>query len=97
MLPAAAYTAPDVLASKRRHLFAGTWTCIDRDVDLTEGGLRQRAGAVGEVPVLVLWTDDESLRAFANMCHHRGHELLAVVGIMARRRRSPATVLEPVA
>ncbi len=85
MLPAAAYTSPDVLAWERRHLFAGTWTCIGRDVDLTEGGLRQRAVVVGDVPVLVLWTDDEPPRAFANTCRHRGHELLAAGGSSANR------------
>lgn len=42
MLPVAAYTSPDVLAWERRHVFAGTWTCLGRDVDLTEGGVRQR-------------------------------------------------------
>ncbi len=30
MLPAAAYTAPEVLAWERRHLFAGTWNCLGR-------------------------------------------------------------------
>ena len=34
MLPAAAYTSPEVLAWEQRHLFAGSWTCLGRVVDL---------------------------------------------------------------
>ena len=34
MLPAEAYTSPEVLAWERRHLFAGSWTCLGRVDDL---------------------------------------------------------------
>ena len=30
MLPAVAYTSDDVFAWERRHLFAGSWTCVGR-------------------------------------------------------------------
>ena len=30
MMPALAYTSAEVLAWARRHLFAGTWTCLGR-------------------------------------------------------------------
>jgi Rieske 2Fe-2S family protein len=79
MLPAAAYTSAEVLAWERRHLFAGTWTCVGREQDLRageSGSVTQRAVAVGDVSALLVW-DDELLRAFANTCRHRGHELLA--------------------
>jgi len=75
MLPAAAYTSADVLAWERRHLFAGTWTCLGRPEDVYGEGT-QRAVVVGDVPVL-LTRDHDTLRAFANTCRHRGHELLA--------------------
>ena len=77
MLPAAAYTSAEVLAWEQRHLFAGTWTCVGRVEDLRGGEVRQRALAVGDVPVLLVSADDLPLRAFANTCRHRGHELLA--------------------
>ena len=40
MMPAVAYTSEDVLAWERRHLFAGSWTCLGRVEDL----LPRRAG-----------------------------------------------------
>jgi len=89
MLPAQAYTSADVLAWERRHLFAGTWTCVGRERDLrTSGGASsqtaptatQRQVQVGDVSALLTWEasgdDAPRLRAFANTCRHRGHELL---------------------
>jgi glycine betaine catabolism A len=80
MLPAQAYTSPEVLAWERRQLFAGAWTCMGRDEDLRAdddaGASRtQRAVTVGDVAVLLTW-DGDTLRGFANTCRHRGHELL---------------------
>ena len=84
MLAAPAYTAPEVLAWERRHLFAGTWTCVGRESDLRAGSVSQRAVAVGDVSVLLSW-DADALRAFANTCRHRGHELIPVDGSADRQ------------
>ena len=71
MLPVAAYTDPDVLGWERAHFFAGTWTCLGRRPAGRPAGVRgrrhQRAGPVAS---------DDAVRAFANVCRHRGHELL---------------------
>ena len=78
MLPAAAYTSPEVFAWERRHLFAGTWTCLGREQELRSAGettVTQRAVMVGDVSVLLTWSD-LGLKAFANTCRHRGHELV---------------------
>jgi glycine betaine catabolism A len=77
MLPAAAYTSEEVLAFELERLFAGSWVCAGRAEDLPEAG-SQRALQVGNVGVLVARGGDGELRAFANVCRHRGHELLAV-------------------
>ena len=74
-MPAAAYTSGEVLAWERRHLFAGTWTCVGRLDELLPGEARQRAVTVGDVPALLVRDGDE-VRSFANTCRHRGHELL---------------------
>jgi Rieske 2Fe-2S family protein len=83
MLPAAAYTSEAVLAWERRHLFAATWTCVGRVGDLFADGVVQRGFAVGDVPVVVT-RDGDVLRAFADTCRHRGHELLGDAGCSAR-------------
>jgi Rieske 2Fe-2S family protein len=75
MLPAVAYTSPEVLAWELRHLFAGTWTCLGRRADLFAGGVTQRAVLAGDVSVLVTQRDGQ-VAALANTCRHRGHELL---------------------
>jgi len=80
MLPAAAYTSPEVLAWERRHLFAGSWTCLGRMVELfpddpAQRSVTQRALVVGDIATLLVH-DGDTLRMFANTCRHRGHELL---------------------
>jgi glycine betaine catabolism A len=78
-LPAAAYTDPELFAWERRHFFAGGWTCVDRlDAlrgDGQDGEITHRAVTVGDIAVL-LTVDGEEVRGFANVCRHRGHELL---------------------
>ena len=66
MLPRAAYVDPAVFEWERRHFFGGGWICVARSEQLPEPG-DQRAEAIGEGGVL---------RAFANSCRHRGHELM---------------------
>ncbi|HEX4699319.1 MAG TPA: hypothetical protein VH857_08180, partial [Actinomycetes bacterium] len=43
MLPAAAYTSPDVLAWERRHFFAASWVCLGRDEAVLGAGVTQVA------------------------------------------------------
>jgi len=84
MLPATAYTSDEVLAWERRHLYAGTWTCLGRLDELLPDDLEgrpatQRAVMVGDVSALLTRDRDgagERLRMFANTCRHRAHELL---------------------
>ncbi len=75
MLPRAAYTSERVLAFELERLFAGSWVCAGRAEDLGAPG-SQRALLAGNVGVLVVRGGDGALRAFANVCRHRGHELL---------------------
>jgi len=75
MLPTAAYTEPEVLAWEREHLFARDWVCVGRSGDLEPNA--QHAVALGVGSALVL-RDGETVRAFANVCRHRGHELLSL-------------------
>jgi phenylpropionate dioxygenase-like ring-hydroxylating dioxygenase large terminal subunit len=75
MLPRAAYTSERVLAFELERLFAGSWVCVARDADLAGPG-DQMAVRVGGVGVLLVRDQGGRLAAFANVCRHRGHELL---------------------
>src|SRR5918995_5127773 len=85
MLPAVAYTSDDVFAWERRHLFAGSWTCVGRVEELRDGGVTQRGLVVGDVPVLLTFPPDRGVRALANTCRHRGHEILPTGGTDTRQ------------
>jgi Rieske 2Fe-2S family protein len=83
MLPAEAYTSDDVLAWERQHLFADSWVCAGRSADLADAGDR-RALRVGDDSVVLVRGDDGLLRAFYNVCRHRGHELQPVDTVVRR-------------
>ena len=75
LLPRAAYTSDDVFSWEQRRFFEGSWTCLGLSSSLKNEG-DQRAEAVGQGGVLLLRGQDGQVRAFANACRHRGHELL---------------------
>ena len=93
MLPRAAYVSEAVLAWELEHLFAGSWTCVGWAGRLARPG-SLRAVQVGPAGVLLVRGGDGELRAFANVCRHRGHELLGPVSLASgkpdkqRSRRS---------
>src|SRR3954463_10834747 len=73
-LPAEAYVSDAVFSWERDHLFRGTWVCAGRAPE---------PGSIAAVEVAnesILLSRDEGggLRAFYNVCRHRGHELLRV-------------------
>ena len=89
MLPSEAYTSDEVFAWEQRNLFAGTYTCVGREIELRAPGedgkaLTQRAVKVGDVRVLLTW-DGADIHAFANTCRHRAHELIEADGGNAKR------------
>jgi Rieske 2Fe-2S family protein len=83
MLPREAYVDPAVFEWEKRAIFSG-WHCVGHAADL-EGIGAQRAVGSGENGILLVRSDDAQVRAFANVCRHRGHELLAC-GATAKRR-----------
>jgi Rieske 2Fe-2S family protein len=75
LLPRAAYVEPSVFGWEERHFFHDGWTCVARSADVAQIG-DQRAESVGRAGVFLVRGEDRRLRAFANTCRHRGHELL---------------------
>ena len=88
-LPAAAYTSDEVFRWEEEHILRSGWVCLGHLNDLLTPG-QIRAVEVGSEGVLLVRDGDDRLRAFSNVCRHRGHEL-APVGdaIDARLIRCP--------
>ena len=74
-LPREAYTCPRWFARERRDLFGRSWACAGIADDLPEPGDYATVLA-GNYPLFVLRDDRGGLRAFHNLCRHRGTELV---------------------
>ncbi len=74
-LPAEAYRSHELFAWEQREVFGRTWVCVGRSTDLLEPGQACAVAAAGE-EVLVTRDGAGDLRAFSNVCAHRGHPLL---------------------
>lgn len=75
LLPKEAYTSEDWLERERKTLFSNAWTFAGITSDLKEPG-DYFTLTVGTYPLVVLLDKDGALRAFHNICRHRGTELL---------------------
>jgi glycine betaine catabolism A len=91
MLPSAAYTSAAVFEWERRHFFGGGWACAGLSSLVPSPG-DQRAVATGAGGAIVVRGEDGVLRAFANTCPHRGHELLPCDSAATTSSTPPATV-----
>jgi Rieske 2Fe-2S family protein len=88
-LPAAAYTSEEVFAWELRELFASTWVCVGRVDELLAPG-QVRAVHVAAEGVLLARDSEGTVRAFSNVCRHRGHELAPIGDLLdARLIRCP--------
>src|SRR4029450_7931418 len=65
---------PDVLRREQERIFRCAWQYVGHSGRAPEVGARSPAGG-GEIPVLVLRAED-GLRAFLNVCRHRGSLLV---------------------
>ncbi len=80
------YTDPAVLERELNTIFQRTWQYAGHINDLPDPGTYVTAKA-GNQPVLVLRGADGELRAFRNVCRHRGSELLTGSGICKKAIR----------
>src|SRR4051794_21398956 len=83
MLPRSAYVDPAVYAWEQANIFTG-WQCLGRGERYAEVGT-QTAVETGAGGVLLVRGEDGALRGFANVCRHRGHELIACGASMKRQ------------
>ncbi len=68
------YTDPAVFALEQSRVFEQTWACAVRSGDLPAPGAFRKV-QVGRESVLVVRGRDGQLRAFLNVCRHRGAQL----------------------
>jgi choline monooxygenase len=73
------YRDPEVLELEQERIFARTWQFVAHVSELPEPG-RYLTAVAGKEPILVLRDDDGDLRAFRNVCRHRGSRLLSGTG-----------------
>lgn len=73
-LPGHCYTDPEIFRLEQEHLFRSMWFCAVRSADLAGPGAF-RTVDVGSESVLVARGRDRTVRAFLNVCRHRGARL----------------------
>jgi len=74
-LAASAYVDPAVLAVERERIFWKTWQFVGHASEVGASGSYVTADIAGQ-RVFVIRSQDGELRAFFNVCQHRGHSLL---------------------
>ena len=74
-LSASLYTSPGVLRLEQEGLFAKMWLCVGREADIPTAGDYFTHQIAGE-SVIVMRGGDGAVRAFYNVCRHRGARLL---------------------
>lgn len=73
-LPGKYYTDPDIFAAEQEKVFEQMWFCAVRSADLPNPGDFKTVD-IGRESVLVSRARDGSIRAFLNVCRHRGARL----------------------
>ena len=73
-LPGRYYYDPAVFAREQERIFSAMWVCVGRSEELSAPGM-YRTFDLGNENVLLLRGRDGVLRAFLNVCRHRGARL----------------------
>ena len=73
-MPREYYTSPAILAEEWETIFARAWNCVGRASAIPQRGDYMLRTVAGESLIIVRGADD-TLRAFFNVCRHRGTRL----------------------
>jgi choline monooxygenase len=74
-LPAEWYTDPKRFEREEQRIFAAGWNYVGRAEQVEKAG-DFLTGRVGKIPVVVVRDEAGMIRAYANVCRHRGSELV---------------------
>jgi choline monooxygenase len=80
------YLEPEITELEQRAIFERTWQFAGHVSDLAQPGSYLTTN-VGDQPVLVVRDHDRALRAFRNVCRHRGSRLLTGSGTCGKAIR----------
>ncbi|MGW5473128.1 aromatic ring-hydroxylating oxygenase subunit alpha, partial [Streptomyces chartreusis] len=70
-LPGTSYTDPGIFAQEQERIFETMWFCVARASELAKPGAF-RTVDVGRESILVARARDNGIRAWFNVCRHRG-------------------------
>ena len=73
-MPGEYYTSPEILAEERERIFAQQWNCVGRASAIATAGDYIVRTVAGE-SIIILRERSGELRAFFNVCRHRGTQL----------------------
>jgi glycine betaine catabolism A len=76
-LPSEWYLSQDIFALEREHIFFKEWICVGREEEIPKPGDHKVLDLYGE-SILLLRNNEHELRAFYNVCRHRGAQLCPV-------------------
>jgi phenylpropionate dioxygenase-like ring-hydroxylating dioxygenase large terminal subunit len=79
-IPWSWYADPDVLRREGERIFARAWQYAGHSGQVAEEG-SYFASVAGQIPVVVTRARDGRLRAFVNVCRHRGHIVASGEGL----------------
>ena len=89
-LPAWTYRTPEFLEAERREVFRKQWVMVGHVSELQEPGDYVSQTVAGE-PIVAVRGKDGELRAFSNVCRHRGARVADGSATAARRCAAPTT------
>ncbi|MFJ3430798.1 MULTISPECIES: aromatic ring-hydroxylating oxygenase subunit alpha [Pseudomonas] len=78
-IPASYYTNQSVFELEKEKIFANTWICVGHRSEVANSNDYITREVIGE-SIIVVRGRDSVLRAFYNVCPHRGHQLLSGSG-----------------
>lgn len=78
-LPSSWYTNGEIFSLEREHIFFSEWLCVGREEDISLPGEHRILDVQGE-SIILLRNKKCQLRAFYNVCRHRGAQLCATPG-----------------
>ena len=78
-LPSSWYLQDSYYQLEREHIFMREWVCVGREEQLPSAGDHQVLDLYGE-SILLLRNQEGMLRAFYNVCRHRGARICAAPG-----------------